>query len=704
KPVLQTFRILMDDGSAKYIRSTTIAELDDTGSPTRLIGLNYDVTDQHEAELRLRTMTMAIDAATYGVVITDADQGNVISYVNPAFEKITGYSTEEAVGVNCRFLSRGSPNEAELPLLRNALKQFRPVTVTLRNTRKDGSLFWNRLSIAPIFNADNKPTHFVGVQEDITIEKIQAEQLEQAMGQAQEMAFDAESASRAKSAFLATMSHEIRTPMNAVIGMSTLLANSPLTEEQKEYVDTVQSSGNALLSLINDILDFSKIEAGEVSLESIPFDPLTLIYESMNMVAAKASEAAVELTYTVDPNLPNSLIGDANRIRQILVNLLSNAVKFTHFGAVKLHLEIESVEGDSDEFQLLYALRIRVVDTGIGISEQALQKLFEPFTQADSSTTRRYGGTGLGLAISRCLANAMGGDLIAESQVGVGSTFTVSLILQGEKGTEKALARFNSDQLAGKRFCFSSCQPENRDFITHALTAWGMENGDFAEDAADLIFEDILNTDEESLSNLKVEESLSNKGRIFLFPDYRKVPECLEDQAIINKPIRLSTLNRMVLESLELVEKTSERKTAENNDFDQGPDNTEPLNILIAEDNKVNQRVLAHMLKRYGRQADVAGDGEQAMKMAKEKAYDLIFMDVQMPVLSGLEATTGIREDTSSASQGAWITALTANATKEDTEECLESGMDSFMSKPIIISKLTENLDAAAKKRASEIQ
>lgn len=702
-PVSQTFRILMDDGTEKYIRSTTIAERDEFGEPTRLIGLNYDISDQYEAEQRLRTMTKAIDAATYGVVITDADGENLISYVNPAFERITGFSYDDAVGQNCRFLSKGSPEQEEMPMLKSAIKTFKPVTVTLRNSRKDGSLFWNRLSVSPIFNKDGKPTNFVGIQEDITIEKIQAEQLEQAMGQAQEMAFDAESSSRAKSAFLATMSHEIRTPMNAVIGMSTLLANSPLSDEQKEYVETIQNSGDALLSLINDILDFSKIEAGEVSLESLPFDPMTLIYESMNMVASKASDAAVELSYNVDPELPESLIGDSNRIRQILVNLMSNAVKFTHFGGVRLHLEIDSVEEHPDGERLLYALRIRVEDSGIGISEAALEKLFEPFTQADSSTTRRYGGTGLGLAISRRLANAMGGDISAESKVSIGSTFTVTLILEGEKDYQKAFDVYKTDDLRGKHFSFVDCQPENRKLLTQALTAWGMVESSLSEDVTDVQFYDILNSGSDAGVEIEPASASKDCPKIFLLSDYRDVPEQIKDASIISKPIRLSTLNRVVLEALELRETKRQERSVARTDFEGLQSGGEPLNILIAEDNKVNQRVLLHMLKRYGHEADLADDGLEAVKAAEKKAYDIIFMDVQMPVISGLEATARIRENGQSASRDAWVTALTANATKEDSEECLEAGMDSFMSKPIILNKLTENLEAATKRQAERI-
>ena len=703
KPITHVYRIILDDGSIRYIKSTTSAVRDENGEAIRLIGLNYDVTEQEENEQQLRITTKAVDAATIGVVITTANKDRRITYVNPAFEKISGYSADYAIGKNCRFLSEGSRDQEDLKLLKNALEAWQPITVTLRNKRKDGSPFWNRLSVSPVYDENEWVTHWIGIQEDITIEKLQSEQLEQAMGQAQAMAFDAESASRAKSAFLATMSHEIRTPMNAVIGMSTLLANSPLTSDQQEYVSTIRSSGDSLLLLINDILDFSKIEAGELNIESVVFETLPVFYETINMVAAKASQAAVELSYTLPPELPSTLIGDPNRLRQILINLLSNAVKFTHFGGVAMEVDLSRPIFQPGDSKVIHNLRIRVTDTGVGISEKALERLFEPFTQADSTTTRKYGGTGLGLAISRKLAQAMGGDIDAASVEGVGSTFTLTIPILGERDVPIAYEKFDHADLRGKTFSFDNCQPNNEVFVANALQNWGMLQHEGGNEAPDVLFAEISNSHDDDSVKCRVDSLAVPEKSVLLVPDAHSF-SCIEDTLnTLTKPIRISSLHRAVGNAINRnVGKSSERRVI-SKDFEKEPDAEHvSLKILIAEDNRVNQRVLQQMLKRFDLEAEIANDGAEAVKKSAIQAYDLIFMEVQMPVLSGIEATQRIREQSTSPSRGAWITALTANATSEDSKECIAAGMDSFMSKPIVLDRLKENIEAATQRVTAE--
>ncbi|MCS6861221.1 MAG: PAS domain S-box protein, partial [Abditibacteriales bacterium] len=419
-----------------------------------------DITERKAAEQQLRLHTAALESAANGIIITDR-QGN-IEWVNPAFTKMTGYRPEEVLGKNPRILGSGQHNQAFYQHLWETILAGEVWQGEIINRRKNGDLYTEDMTIAPVRDERGTITHFIAIKQDITYRKQAEEELRQARAAAEdanrelialnehlektltwakEMAMQAKLASAAKSEFLANMSHEIRTPMNGVIGMTSLLLDTDLTPEQREYAETIQASAEALLTIINDILDFSKIEAGKVTLEQIDFDLRDCVSDTIKTLVVRAHEKGLELAYHFAPDVPAVLIGDPGRLRQILLNLVGNAIKFTEQGEVVVWVEVLPEEG-SNGFPGLTALgpshhplhplqgstdsvylHFRVCDTGIGIPADKQQDIFKAFTQADGSTTRKFGGTGLGLAICKNLVEMMGGRIWVDSVVGRGSTF-----------------------------------------------------------------------------------------------------------------------------------------------------------------------------------------------------------------------------------------------------------------------------------------
>ena len=370
-----------------------------------------------------------VQAVPDAVVVTEAEPidepGPRIVYANTAFEKITGWRAEEVLGLTPRILQSPETDRRELDRLRAALRARVPVVVELHNLRKDGSPFWVELSITPV-SVDGGPlwTHWLSVQRDVTTRKAAEFALLEKTRELEQARRDAERASLAKSAFLANVSHEIRTPLNGVLRMAEILAETPLGAEQRTYLDTVKSSGEALLGVISDVLDYAKIEAGRVELESVPFSPRRVVEIGLSVVAAQAFEKGLELVAIVDDDVPESVTGDPNRFQQVLVNLLGNAAKFTHEGFIEVRLRRQDGQ-----------LVLEVEDSGIGIAEDRQERLFEMFEQADSSTTRRYGGTGLGLAIVQRIVGLAGGQISIHSIEGEGSTFRVEFPLEALPST-----------------------------------------------------------------------------------------------------------------------------------------------------------------------------------------------------------------------------------------------------------------------------
>jgi PAS domain S-box-containing protein len=681
------YRVVAADGRTVWVRDDAWVVKDAEGKPSRIHGFMIDITEQALANGEIRRQKQyfesLVDVSPVAIVVMDPTER--VTGWNPAAAELFGWSEEEAVGrqIDDLVFHEGGSDEGR-DVTREAVETGRAQRIG-RRTRKDGAVVDVELMLVPL-RVDGEHVGFYAIYHDIT-----------ELQRAREVA---EAATQAKSAFLATMSHEIRTPMNAVIGMTDLLLGTELSDDQREFAEVVRSSGDALLHVIDDILDYSKIEAGKLELEREPFDLRECVEGALEIVAPRASAKDIELGCLIDEAAPAGIVGDAARLRQVLLNLLSNAVKFTEHGEVVVHVDAAPARHGN------YRLALAVRDTGIGIPPDRMDRLFASFSQIDASTTRRYGGTGLGLAISKRLVDLMGGTIVVESEEGVGSTFHISLTARAAEVPARISPDDALPRLAGKRVLVVDDNATNREIVSRHARAWGMEPVavEGAADALALVDRGepfdvaVLDMMMPGMDGIALARELRRRRSerelpLLLLTSLGRLPHARSTEvfsAQLAKPVKASQLYNALVR---LVAAYPEGREAVEVPSELGPE-TSPLRILLAEDNPVNQKVALRLLERLGYGADVASNGREAIEALERRAYDVILMDVQMPELDGLDASRLICERWPAESRPR-IVAMTANALPEDRDACFAAGMDDYVAKPIRPDELARALGRA---------
>jgi len=662
--------------------------------------LRNEVAERKEAERQLEERTTflnsVIENSPVGIVAVGPD--SKIQMCNPAFEKLFQVRKEGIRSLSLRQVVGNMELEQELDANKEAIWRGEATHVVSKRARTDGTLVDVEAWAVPLF-IEGKMTGAVLLYQDITERK----RAEKALVTAKEAA---EAASRAKSEFLANMSHEIRTPMNGIIGMTELALDTHLSAEQREYLVMVRGSAESLLTLINDILDFSKIEAGKMEVDLIDFDFGRSLGETLRTLAYRAYGKGLELAWRVGPGIPERLRGDVGRLRQVIVNLLGNALKFTEHGEVVLDVEKEAEDKEG------ILLHFRVRDTGIGIPAEKQQMIFEAFTQGDSSSTRKYGGTGLGLAISAQLVALMGGKIWVESEVGHGSVFHFTARFHHADSEGKPMAPFDPELLRDVPVLVVDDNQTNRLILKEMLASWGMRP-DVAADGKTalrslnnachfgspfrLVITDMQMPEMDGLSlceKIRQNKRFGDVAILLLSSSLRQgeAARCRELRvgSYLAKPVQPSELLDRVLTAL-----ARHPLPADQPPGAQGPveERKQKMRILLAEDNSVNRKLAVTLLQKRGHEVMVAENGQEVLDVLELERVDLVLMDVQMPVMDGLEAIRAIRMKEQSTGAHLPIIALTAHAMKGDRERCLAAGADEYVAKPIRLAELSAAME-----------
>ncbi len=698
-------KIVTKNGT-KWIRVNTISYSNKNGEMYGDIVFINDITRDKQVMEELAhektLLTALLDHIPDTIYFKDA-QSRFIR-INQAQANALGIdSPDQAIGkTDFDFFAKDMAKEAyddEQRILKTGEALIRKVE---KVKRPDGWYRWMSVTKVPFRDKKGQIAGMIGISRDITEFRQAREELEKKNKKLNEAKRMAEEATRARSEFLANMSHEIRTPMNGVLGMANLLLQTDLTDEQKEYAQVIRNSGDSLLVVINDILDFSKIESGKVELDYDEFYLRTCIEEVLDLHASNAESKNLELGYYIEGPTPTIIKSDKTRLMQIMNNLVSNAIKFTPQGEVIV--TVSSTQLNEGHYKLIFKIK----DTGIGISKEAQQRLFQSFHQVDASITRRYGGTGLGLAISKRLAELMGGSMGLESELGHGSTFYFTIQVEGKNMEKGENAPFARPELTGKRVLIVDDNDTNRRILALQAMSWGMVPTDSDSGAKalkiiksgksfDIAFIDMMMPGMDGITLAKQIDKVL-KGHSFpkilltsigWHGDPKQIREANID-VHLSKPVRQSQLYEIMLDLFTKVKRPKVKSTDTTFKLDVKMGKKYPLDILVAEDNTVNQKFALRVLQKLSYDADVVSNGEKVLEAMEKKKYDLILMDIQMPVMDGIQATKEIYERY--GQNRPWIIALTAHAMAGDREKYLKYGMDEYISKPIQITDLVDAL------------
>ena len=652
--------------------------------------LFQDIAKRVEAETALRqseeVFRTLCAAAPVGVFRID-QQGSMV-YANERLGEIHGLTMEQVKGPE--FRAGLHPDDAARVMAANSvnMQSEKRFFDQYRYVKPSGEVIWLGVHGSPVYAPDGRPQGFVGVIEDIT----SVREAHEKMREAKEAA---DAASRAKSEFLANMSHEIRTPMNGIIGMTELALDTELDPSQREYLNAVKYSADSLLTVINDILDFSKIEVGKLSLDPIEFKLRDHLGQAMKILAGRAHEKGLELAYFVPPELPDLIVGDPVRLRQVILNLIGNAIKFTAQGEVVLRVELESQTAD------VMSLHFAVSDTGIGIPLEKQALIFEPFSQADTSTTRRYGGTGLGLSISSRLIGMMNGRIWLESEPGQGTTFHFTAGFGTASGSSVPSA--DPAILENLRVLIVDDNATNRQILEKTLSHWKMRPACAPGAEAGIALLEQARASGAPFGLMLVDCHMPDIDGFMLVERLQKLPEMrdlvtvmltsggqrgdgqrceeLGIAAYLIKPVLQSDLLEALLRVLGPRSNAADAMPLITRDTLR--ESRLSLRVLLAEDNVVNQRLAVRLLEKEGHRVVVAADGVMALEALEREPFDLILMDVQMPLMDGVETTAAIRKREKSSGAHIPIVAMTAHAMAGDRQRFLSMGMDGYVSKPI---------------------